>query len=122
MPFASLLGPAIIHIESSSLKPMLESKILMKSFGIIILTILTVMITSYHAWGTVINDFSQRNATVVAAIFYPTTTEEIEQIVRYAKAQNKQISVAGKRHSQGGHAFYTDALVMDLQYCEQFLK
>jgi len=62
----------------------------------------------------IIDDFSQLNKTVVADIVYPVTVQEIQQVLLRAQQENKKISLAGKRHSQGGHAFYPDAIVIDI--------
>ena len=62
---------------------------------------------------TTINDFSHLNKTTVSTIYYPSSIEEIHAIIENAKKSGKKVSTAGKRHSQGGHAFYPDNVVID---------
>jgi len=61
-----------------------------------------------------INDFSQLNKTYISDIIYPTNIAEIQAALVRAKLESKKISIAGKRHSQGGHAFCPQAIVIDM--------
>ncbi len=67
-----------------------------------------------------INDFSNLNKTVVNKIYYPSTEREIQHIIKRATKQGKKVSIAGKYHSQGGHAFYDDALLIDIRKFKRF--
>jgi len=78
-----------------------------------ILPLLLFFITA-QSCALFINDFSQLNRTAVSDIVYPTTVAEIQAVLSRAKGENKKISVAGKRHSQGGHAFCPQAIVIDM--------
>ena len=69
-----------------------------------------------------IDDFSQLNKTNVSKICYPTCTEEFKNILSSAKKDNLKISVAGKLHSQGGHAFYPDNIVIDITKFNKILN
>jgi decaprenylphospho-beta-D-ribofuranose 2-oxidase len=40
--------------------------------------------------------------------------ESIVQVVKEAKESEKKISIAGKRHSMGGHTYYKDSIVLDM--------
>lgn len=60
-----------------------------------------------------INDISNLNATCVDRIAYPTTIKELIDVVNLAKKDGVKISMAGKRHSQGGHTFYSNNVVID---------
>lgn len=40
--------------------------------------------------------------------------ESFKQAINEAKASNKKIAIAGKQHSQGGHTYYKDAIVLDM--------
>lgn len=73
-------------------------------------------------YSKIINDFSQLSKTTVSDICYPKTSAEIQEIVARAKRDGKKISVAGKRHSQGGHAFYADAVVIDTSNFNKILR
>lgn len=71
---------------------------------------------------TTIDDFSQLNTTTVDSIHYPSTVEEIRALVEDAKCSGKKVSVAGKRHSQGGHAFYADNVVIDIKNFNKIIQ
>lgn len=71
---------------------------------------------------TTIDDFSQLNKTVVDKILYPRTIQEMQAIVAHATSTGKKISVAGKLHSQGGHAFYVDNVVIDIRNYNKIIK
>lgn len=66
-------------------------------------------------FAAVINDFSNLNQTTVNRILYPKNYKQIKQILLKAKQKNLKVSMAGKRHSQGGHAFYNNAVVIDIR-------
>lgn len=40
--------------------------------------------------------------------------ESFRKAITEAKESNKKISIAGKQHSQGGHTYYKDAIVLDM--------
>jgi decaprenylphospho-beta-D-ribofuranose 2-oxidase len=68
----------------------------------------------FTAQGVEINDISNLNKTCVERIVHPTTVQELIQLVNTAKKDGLKISMAGKRHSQGGHAFYRGNVVIDI--------
>ncbi len=61
-----------------------------------------------------INDFSRLNETPIQGIVVPQTYTELTKILANSQAKGLKISVAGSRHSQGGHAFYPHGLVIRL--------
>lgn len=65
------------------------------------------------------NDASQLNLTKVDSIIQvPKDKKEIESqlkdILKYAKENNKKISIAGARHSMGGHTIYPNGIVLNM--------
>lgn len=64
--------------------------------------------------GGAINDASCLNRTEVYGIVQVTTEEQIKSALRFAQENGLRVSIAGVRHSMGGHAFYKDALVLDI--------
>ncbi|WHZ59322.1 FAD-binding protein [Metabacillus hrfriensis] len=40
--------------------------------------------------------------------------ESFKKAIKEARETNKKISIAGKQHSQGGHTYYKDAIVLDM--------
>ena len=70
----------------------------------------------------IIDDFSRLNATRVAGIIEPTNETELASILENARARHQKISVSGVRHSQGGQAFYKNALVVSLAKLNKVLS
>ena len=66
------------------------------------------------AQGSLINDVSRLNPTRVTMIVRGQEVETIRDTVAQAEAEGLKLSIAGKRHSMGGHAFYDDAVVLDM--------
>ena len=64
--------------------------------------------------GTV-NDASCLDRTRVFGVVRPRQEEEIRESLQFASEEGIQVSVAGRRHSMGGQAFFRDALVLDMQ-------
>jgi FAD/FMN-containing dehydrogenase len=64
--------------------------------------------------GTV-NDASCLDRTRVFGVVRPRQEEEIREALQFASEEGIQVSVAGRRHSMGGQAFFRDALVLDMQ-------
>ncbi|MDP1694021.1 MAG: FAD-binding oxidoreductase [Candidatus Woesearchaeota archaeon] len=62
----------------------------------------------------IINDVSRLNPTHITAIIKNQEVQGIQQAVEEARKNNLKVSIAGKRHSMGGHAFYKEALVLDM--------
>jgi len=65
------------------------------------------------------NDASQLNLTKVDTIIQvPNDKKEIESqlkdILKYAKENNLKISIAGARHSMGGHTIYPKGIVLNM--------
>src|SRR4051812_6223323 len=60
------------------------------------------------------NDVTGLNPTPVSSIVFPKTEAEIRAAILEAVRTHKRISIAGKRHSQGGQTAAPDAVVVDL--------
>ena len=65
------------------------------------------------------NDASQLNLTKVDTIIQvPNDKKEIQNqlknILKYAKENNLKISIAGARHSMGGHTIYPNGIVLNM--------
>ncbi|MFS0646702.1 FAD-binding protein [Siminovitchia sp. 179-K 8D1 HS] len=48
--------------------------------------------------------------------------EQIKEILQEAKEKNLKVSIAGKQHSQGGHTYYKDAVVLDMTAYNQVVR
>lgn len=62
----------------------------------------------------VFDDVSRLNKTKVHSIVQPKTVGEVREALEFAKAQNIEVSIAGKRHSMGGHTLSPNALLLDM--------
>ena len=69
-----------------------------------------------------IDDVSRLNSTVVHEVFQPTTEADLYAAIQRAALYRLKISIAGKRHSQGGHTLYPDALVLDMTAFNKILR
>jgi FAD/FMN-containing dehydrogenase len=61
-----------------------------------------------------INDVSRLNSTYVHAMVHVNGIEDLQAALADARKHQMKVSIAGKRHSMGGHAFYKDAVVLDM--------
>src|SRR5262249_21907486 len=57
---------------------------------------------------------SQLNRTRVSELLQPTSTEELQRIVRRAGKEGRSVSVAGGRHAMGGQQFGTNTVLVDM--------
>ncbi|HZO29614.1 MAG TPA: FAD-binding oxidoreductase [Chloroflexota bacterium] len=64
--------------------------------------------------GGTVNDASCLSRTAVYGVLQPTTVEQIQSAVTFAQENDLKLSLAGARHSMGGHAFAPNALVLDM--------
>jgi len=70
---------------------------------------------------TTINDFSRLNETKIHSFTTPYSYEELQSIIDYAQNNKLKIALSGTRHSQGGHAFFPDAIVINLEKLNKIL-
>ncbi|KAA0550399.1 FAD-binding oxidoreductase [Bacillus sp. BGMRC 2118] len=71
---------------------------------------------------TVVTDVSQLMPVKVERIVKGKEEQSILQVIKEAKKEGKKISIAGKRHSMGGHTYYKDAVVLDMTSYNEILK
>lgn len=85
--------------------------------------LLTVFFTVFHTlWNKpaplksgMIDDVGHLLPTKIDRVVKGEEVEQLEKIVMNAKKQGKTVSIAGQRHSQGGHTYYKDGVVIDLK-------
>jgi FAD/FMN-containing dehydrogenase len=63
--------------------------------------------------GGTINDASCLNRTPVYGIAKPANEDELRTLIAFARDNGLKVSIAGARHSMGGQAFFTNALVLN---------
>lgn len=64
--------------------------------------------------GGVINDASCLNKTSVHGIISVRNTDDIKNALIFAQKNKLKVSIAGVKHSMGGHAFSKGALILDM--------
>ena len=69
--------------------------------------------------GGTINDASCLNKTYIHGIAQVKTIGDIQNALLYAQENGLKVSMAGARHSMGGHAFFNGALVLDMTQFNQ---
>ncbi|HLU21665.1 MAG TPA: FAD-binding oxidoreductase [Bacillaceae bacterium] len=73
-----------------------------------------------YAWqqkneaGVLMNDVGQLVPIKVKKVVQGKEMEQIRELLQEAKEKNLKVSIAGKQHSQGGHTYYKDAIVIDM--------
>jgi len=79
---------------------------------------------SDHAFSSeTVNDIhSKLNSTEVKHIETPKSIEEIQSIVKKAKAEGLSISIAGGRHAMGGQQFGKDTILVNMSEMNKVLN
>ncbi|MWC29822.1 FAD-binding oxidoreductase [Paenibacillus sp. MMS18-CY102] len=61
-----------------------------------------------------LTDYSRLHPVKVKRIVKGQEMEQLVQVVQDAAAHKLKVAIAGQRHSQGGHTYYKDAVVVDM--------
>ncbi len=64
--------------------------------------------------GGFINDASCLNKTAVHGVVSIQNVDDIKNALIFAKDKDLKVSIAGVKHSMGGHAFYKNVLILDM--------
>lgn len=83
---------------------------------------LSLSYADLHPDELLINDVSRLHPTRVHSIVENEEVEGIQASLAMARELGLNVSIAGKRHSMGGHAFYEDALVLDMTSFDDVLQ
>src|SRR5262245_31900361 len=65
--------------------------------------------------GSSINDISCLNPTPIHSAITVRDEDDIRQAFAFARSYGVRVSIAGARHSQGGHAFAKNNVVLDMR-------
>ena len=68
----------------------------------------------WSARGGTVNDVSCLSRTPVAGVVRPARDADIAAAIAFARSNGLTLSMAGARHSMGGHAFAKSGLVLDM--------
>lgn len=69
----------------------------------------------YNHKPLIIEDVGQLLPTKIKAVHRATTEADLQRWVKEAIENGEKISVAGMQHSQGGHTYYPNGIVMDMK-------
>jgi FAD/FMN-containing dehydrogenase len=67
-------------------------------------------------------DYSRLHPVKVERVIQGREEEQLARIVKEAKANHQTVSIAGQRHSQGGHTYYKDGIVLDMTSYNKILS
>lgn len=103
-----------IYIENQS-----ALLLTMKNTAALILAALVLLGTAMPGFAgsadrVLINDVSRLNPTYVHAVVEEDKIEGLQAALANAREHGLKVSIAGRRHSMGGHAFYEDVVVLDM--------
>lgn len=68
-----------------------------------------------------VNDVSRLNPTYVQRVVRVRDVEELRAALAEARQHDRKVSIAGRRHSMGGQAFYENAVVLDMTAFDKVL-
>ena len=71
---------------------------------------------------TPFTDSGKLYSSRVSEVRYESRVEDLQSIVKRANDEGLKVSIAGSRHSQGGHTFYEDAIVLDMSDFDEVLE
>ncbi len=81
----------------------------MKINKFILILLFTLSIKAFE-----VTDFGKLYPATVQKVVYPTTIQEIQNIIKNAHKNNQKVSIAGARHSQGGQSNASNSINIDI--------
>jgi decaprenylphospho-beta-D-ribofuranose 2-oxidase len=104
----------------------------MKKIILVLLVILLIILVTLISWFSSLNKVTlDSNFFADVARLYPTKVKEVRKetkvedlvsVLADARDNGLKISIAGSQHSQGGHTYYDDAIVLDMKEFDEILK
>jgi decaprenylphospho-beta-D-ribofuranose 2-oxidase len=91
----------------------------MKKIGILLLLIVLCLWQYVRASASgedpfLRSDYSKLRPVKIERVVASKEVQQLQEIVNEASAKGLRISIAGQRHSQGGHTYYKDSIVLDM--------
>jgi decaprenylphospho-beta-D-ribofuranose 2-oxidase len=89
--------------------------------GIAFLLLAAVCFFNYTSYSTpdqdpfLISDYSRLHPVKVERVVQGKEEEQLIHLLKEAKDKKLTVSIAGQRHSQGGHTYYKDGIVIDMR-------
>jgi decaprenylphospho-beta-D-ribofuranose 2-oxidase len=69
-----------------------------------------------------VTDYSRLHPVKVERVAMGKEEEQLVQLLKEAKEKKLTVSIAGQRHSQGGHTYYKDGIVLDMTHYNRILS
>lgn len=88
--------------------------------GVALLLLVVCCFFTYRTLDTVdqdpflITDYSRLHPVKVERVVEGKEVEQLIHVLKEAKDNHWTVSIAGQRHSQGGHTYYKDGVVIDM--------
>jgi decaprenylphospho-beta-D-ribofuranose 2-oxidase len=90
--------------------------------GYVSLLIFSITIAKNESSSLLMEDVSGLMPVKVLQVVEGNGEESIKQVIKDANERGIKISIAGKRHSMGGHTYYRDGIVLDMTSYNKILE
>jgi len=96
--------------------------------ALVLLLLLSLCVYQFIRYDTneqnpyLITDYSRLHPVKVERVVKGKEEEQLVELLKEAESKNLSISIAGQRHSQGGHTYYKDGIVVDMTSYNQILS
>src|SRR5690349_17014448 len=77
--------------------------------------------TSSSETGIVVNDVTRLNPIHVEGVYSVQSVDDVRAVLEKARREHRKVSIAGKRHSQGGQTAYPQGMVLDMTHFNKIL-
>jgi len=94
---------------------------LLFSIAFVVLFAFSVEMSTNKPDGLLINDVARLYPTYVSEIVKGKEIESLQNAIQKAKQNGLKVSIAGSQHSQGGHTYYDDAVVLQMKDFDKIL-
>lgn len=91
----------------------------MKRVAVLLLSVL--LLGAAPPARVLIDDVSRLDPTYVQSVVQVHGIEDLQAALADAREHHRKVSIAGRRHSMGGHAFFEDAVVLDMTSFDKIL-
>lgn len=96
--------------------------------SITLLLLVALCLVNYRLLDTIdqdpflITDYSRLHPVKVERVVAGKEQEQLIHLLKEARDKNLTVSIAGQRHSQGGHTYYKDGIVVDMTHFNKIVS
>ncbi|WGV58071.1 FAD-binding oxidoreductase [Brevibacillus brevis] len=96
--------------------------------SITLLLLVALCLVNYSLLDTIdqdpflITDYSRLHPVKVERVVDGKEQEQLIHLLKEARDKNLTVSIAGQRHSQGGHTYYKDGIVVDMTHFNKIVS